>query len=165
VRLLDDEWVLLAAMSVAFVGLLYRRFLMALPALTSTLFVAGSAIFVFGELGFRLVARYLDETTGQRSFVYRVATSVQEALVMAGVLIIIAGLLLYLQAQAGSMRVILSERYVARNNGLVTAHDDLAPIASLTGDEQGDRALRQSYQQSRAASMTAAARQNGRSTQ
>lgn len=165
VHFLENEWVLLAGASVIVVTLLYRRFLMALPSLTRTLFVAGSAVFVVGELGFRLIARYLDETTGQRSFIYRVATSAQEALVMAGVLVIIAGLLLYLQAQAGSLRVILTEHDVARNNGLVTTHDDMARIASPPGDERDAQTSPDLRQRSHAISVVAAARENGRSTQ
>lgn len=123
-----DAWLGAATLSVVVVGLLYRHFLLALPLLTRTLFVAGAGLFVAGEVGFRFIASLVTDEFGAGSLAHRAATTSQGALSMAGILVVIAGLLLYLQAQLGEVRLILSERYIAEQNGAAGLGPDTGPL-------------------------------------
>lgn len=100
-------WVIPAGAAVAVFGLLYLRFLLALPRTTRNLFVGAAVLYVGGAIGgemlswhhrFPLHRQTPTDWEASKDLIYRLLTTGEEALEMAGVIVFLYALLSYLAA-------------------------------------------------------------------
>lgn len=111
--LLYFPWVIPAFILVIIFLIAFRKFILALPTKTKTLFVLSGIVYVAGALGMETVGGYIADNYGY-STVYGIAASIEELLEMFGVVIFINALLHYLQSQASELRFALSFRQPAK---------------------------------------------------
>ncbi len=88
-------WVMLAAILVPIFGLLYIKFLWALPVKFRWLFITAGTVYVAGALGLEMVGGQLRKIYGLESVQYVAETILEESLEMIGILIFIYALLSY----------------------------------------------------------------------
>ena len=92
-------WVLPGAAFVAAVGCAYWRFLFRLDARTRWCFVLSAVAYVGGALGLEMLGGWLTESVGQQDVRYIAATTLEEFLEMAGVVLFLFSLLDYVARQ------------------------------------------------------------------
>ena len=94
-------WVIPGFMIVLVVGLLYLRFLLALPPRTRNIFILAALVFLSGALGMEMIGSslYHDLVIAgkEESVPYALETIVEETLEMTGVLIFLYGILDYIK--------------------------------------------------------------------
>lgn len=93
-------WVLPGAAFVTLVAVAYVGFLRRLDPRTRWLFVAAASLYVGGALGMEMIGGWLTETVGQTDVRYVAATTIEELLEMAGVVLFVYSLLDYLGRQS-----------------------------------------------------------------
>ena len=86
-------WVIPYSALAAVFGLLYVRFLLALPRPTSRLFVAAAAVYIGGAVLVEMVSARTGQLQGTSSLPYAVLYSIEEFLEMTGIVIFIYALL------------------------------------------------------------------------
>jgi hypothetical protein len=91
-------WVVPALLLVPVLGLIFLRFLLRLPPRTRRFMALAGSIFVGGALGIELIGGLYAETHGMKNLGYKLLTTVEESLEMAGVIVFIWTLLDYLSA-------------------------------------------------------------------
>jgi hypothetical protein len=91
------SWVVVGAGLVVAAAVVFSGFLMRLPAATRRRFLLAGALFVGGSLGVEVVGGHLASLDGKDTLAYMVATHVEEALEMAGIVVFLYALLLYLR--------------------------------------------------------------------
>jgi hypothetical protein len=89
-------WVVPGMLLVLVLGLCYLRFLANLPAKTRFAFLAAAALFLGGAIGMELVGGWYAESHGLNTLTYATITTVEEGLEMAGAIVFIRALLVYL---------------------------------------------------------------------
>jgi hypothetical protein len=100
-------WVIVALVSVAIVGLIYREFVFALPAATRNACVVAAAFFVGGEMGMEMVGGWVMDRQGD-TLLYRTMTSIEELFAMFGVLVAFGALLAYARSEIGGVSLQLT---------------------------------------------------------
>lgn len=94
---LDRSYLAIRGLAAAVVlTLLFWGFLRRLPAKTRFTFVAAAFLFLGGAVGFDLVGAHHAESHGGNNSTYAMIATVEESLEMAGVIVLIYGLLTYL---------------------------------------------------------------------
>ncbi len=101
-------WVIPALFLLVIFLLIFKKFILSLPAKTRTMFILAGSIYVGGALGMEMVGGYVADTFGFETFAYGMAARIEELLEMFGILIFINQLLVYLQSQLTNIRVVLS---------------------------------------------------------
>lgn len=89
-------WVIPAIVAVVILGLFFLRFVLHLPPKTRLACVLSAILFVGGAVGFEFVEGVYVELHGNETLTYAMLTIVEEALEMAGVIVFIRALLIYL---------------------------------------------------------------------
>ena len=89
------SWVVPAGILMLVFGVVYLRFLRALPAETRNLFLLSGAVFLLGSLGMESVSALFATQHGKASVAYGLATSAEEFLEMAGIVIFLKALMEY----------------------------------------------------------------------
>jgi hypothetical protein len=103
-------WVLVAGLSIATVGLTYRRFLIALPQATRRLFLLAAALYAGGEVGLEAVSGWYASRAGNESdFIYQTISSFEELAGMAGIVVAIAAVLHFAQLYVGDIGITLHD--------------------------------------------------------
>ncbi|MCW5978005.1 MAG: hypothetical protein KIT09_07995 [Bryobacteraceae bacterium] len=97
-RTFSAEWVALAVIVGAVLGIAYCRFFFTLPRATQAHFALGALLYVAGAAGVETVAWTLVDSPGQTTFVYELVATLEEALEMTAIVIFLRGLLLHLAA-------------------------------------------------------------------
>jgi hypothetical protein len=88
-------WVIPALVIVALIGLLYVRFITALPAQTRRWFIISGAMYVGGALGVEMIGgAYLDAII-VRNFTYELIVTVEETLEMLAIALLLRTLLIH----------------------------------------------------------------------
>ena len=100
-------WVIPAFILLIVFLLVYRKFVLSLPAKTKMLFIIAGLMYVGGALGMELLGGYLADTSGYNT-AYGIASSVEEILEMLGIVVFIHGLLGYIQSQLKELHISLS---------------------------------------------------------
>jgi hypothetical protein len=101
--LLRYTWVIFGmAFVAAFVGA-YLKFLFHLPARVRWMFILAGAVYVGGALGMDMLNGRYHELHGDQNLTYQMMTVLEESMEMAGILIFIRTLILYLLENAGSV--------------------------------------------------------------
>jgi hypothetical protein len=97
----------------------FGRFFLALPRRQRMLFTTGLVIYLVGVFGSDAVGDYLHDAFGEGSLLYIVVLTVEEALEMTGVLLILTGLLDHIDRAVG--RIEIGVRQVAPGAVVTTA--------------------------------------------
>jgi hypothetical protein len=112
--LLYFPWVIPAFCLVIIFLIVFRRFILALPAKIKFSFLLAGFIYILGALGMELVGGYIADNYGYNT-VYGIASSIEELLEMFGIVIFINALLTYLQSQTSELNFALSFGQQNRN--------------------------------------------------
>ena len=105
--LLYFPWVIPAFFLVIIFLLVFRKFILALPTKTKTLFLLSGMIYVAGALGMETIGGYIADKQGYNT-AYGLVSSIEELLEMFGVVIFINALLSYLQSHTSELSFSLS---------------------------------------------------------
>jgi len=95
--LLYYAWVIPGMIFVGCVGLAYWKFLKALPPATRRLFILAGVVYVGGAIGVEIIGGFHAGVHGRYTLPYLLITTVEEALEMVGVIVLVYALLNYLQ--------------------------------------------------------------------
>jgi hypothetical protein len=98
-------WVIAAGVLALFVLGVFLRFLAALPREIALRFVVAGAIFVGGAIGLEMLGGYWEELHGRQNVTWALLSLIEEACEMAGVVLFIHALLLYIGKYIGAVRV------------------------------------------------------------
>lgn len=98
-------WVAPAIVFVALLALLFARFLWRLPAATRNAFLIAAALYLGGAIGVELIEGSYDEVHGDRNLASGLIATLQETLEMAGVIVFIRALLVYVDQRHGALRL------------------------------------------------------------
>lgn len=98
--LLYFAWVIPGALFVLAVAAVFFRFVAHLPRSTRRHLVVGAALFFGGALGMELLGGLHYESYGDQTITYSVLTTVEESMELAGVLVLLRGLLRHAAARA-----------------------------------------------------------------
>jgi hypothetical protein len=113
-------WVVVAVPFVLVVGGVYLRFLWKLPPRTRWLFILGAALFLGGAVGLEMVGANLEwnlrgaggamwpRDVRENPFSWQLLATAEELLEMLGIVVILYGILDYLRAQFGEIRLALA---------------------------------------------------------
>ena len=108
------DWVILAGVAVLIVGLLLWRFVLLLPARTRWLLMSGAGLFVVGALGVETL-HFTAFNFEFGSFAHRLSNAVEEALEMAGVIVVIYAIADYAARYAKPQRLKFYVQKLKRN--------------------------------------------------
>ena len=89
-------WVIPGIALVLVLALFFLRFLLRLPAKTRLTFLMAATLYIGGAIGFELIGGRYAELHGNRNLTYSMIVTVEESLEMAGVIIFIWALLVYI---------------------------------------------------------------------
>jgi hypothetical protein len=109
-------WVIPGGAVVAFLGLVYLRFVNRLPPETRRLVVLAGGLYVGGVLGLELVGSYLAYRWGEDSLAFLAEVVVEETMEMAGAVVFIRALLGYLATDVGEVRLTVETAEHARTS-------------------------------------------------
>lgn len=101
--LLWHSWVILGAAMVVLVGLIYLPFLARLPRATAGRILAAGLVFVSGAIGLEMIGGAMIEAHGRTNLPYVLVMSCEEAAEMAGLILYIRALLLYVRDHVGEV--------------------------------------------------------------
>jgi hypothetical protein len=102
---LRSAWIYPFAGIVGVLGIVYARFLLALPALTRNLFVLSGLIFVGGAIGVELIeAKHVFVTRADDIF-FSVLVAIEETMEMGGMILFIYALLRHLRTRSDGILV------------------------------------------------------------
>jgi hypothetical protein len=90
------SWVIPGMMVVFVLGLFYLKFWLHLPLKTRLIFLMAAVIYIGGAIGCELIGGRYAELYGQKNLTYSLMTTAEEGLEMAGVIVFVWGLLLYI---------------------------------------------------------------------
>jgi hypothetical protein len=99
-------WVVPALISAVIVGLVFARFLFALPPQAKLFFILSAATFMAGAVGLEMVSGWYAERHPGPSLGYATLSSLEEFLEMCGVILLITGLLHYAAGRIGHTDII-----------------------------------------------------------
>lgn len=103
-------WVIPALIAVAVVAGLYARLIFGLPPRIKARLILAAALFVAGAVGLEMLSGLFAGTEARDGWPYFVTSTMEEILEIAGVILAIDTLLLYLEGRIGWIRVELGER-------------------------------------------------------
>lgn len=96
-------WVVPGMVLVAVLGVVYARFVRALPRATRRLFIAAGALFVGGALAVEMVSGWWFDEYGRNNPVYVLLWTTEETFEMTGVAVFLYALLRYLSEEVGAV--------------------------------------------------------------
>ncbi|MEP7272398.1 MAG: multidrug transporter [Acidobacteriota bacterium] len=97
-------WIVPAGVMILVLAPLFFKFLWHLPRRTRVIFLTAAVLFVGGSLGFELIGGRYARLHGLNNLTYSMIAGCEECLEMAGVIVFIRGLLLYLAEYYGEVR-------------------------------------------------------------
>jgi hypothetical protein len=97
-------WVIPAILAIAIMAPFFVKFLIDLPTKTKILFVLSALIYLGGALGAELVSGYYAGKFGMKNFGFNLIATVEEIMEMAGVILFIRSLQVYIEDHYGSIQ-------------------------------------------------------------
>lgn len=94
---LHSMWVIPGAAFVIWFGKKFWKFVNHLPKRARRHFISAAIVYVGGALVMEMIGSYYAEAVGRRNIVYFLMTTVEEMMEMVGIIILIYGLLVYLE--------------------------------------------------------------------
>jgi hypothetical protein len=131
-------WVLIALASLIVAGIVYWRFVLALPATTRNLLILAAVFYIGGEVGLEMVSGAV--LSAERSaYLYQVVSSVEETTATLGVIIAAGALLNHIRREYGDIHLRLSDRPASRLPGSIRVLPGVAAVqrAHLRQTEPG----------------------------
>jgi hypothetical protein len=98
-------WVIPGSALVAVLGLFFLPFLLRLPARTRLASLVAAAVYLGGAIGFELAGGFVADAQGKQNLLYRVVSTAEETLEMAGVIVFIWAVLDYAASEYGELLV------------------------------------------------------------
>lgn len=98
-------WVIPFGLLVLIFGLAYLKFLKHLPRKTKYLFLLAFTLYVGGALGVELFEGHQADLYGEENMIYALATTLEEFLEMAGVVVFIYGLMTYISSYMQGIQI------------------------------------------------------------
>ncbi|PAW68216.1 MAG: hypothetical protein B9S34_03160 [Opitutia bacterium Tous-C1TDCM] len=98
-------WTIPGLAVVTTLGLVFLKFLFRLPARISRAFVLGGTLYVSGIIGMELICGRYAEIHGVFNLTYSLLATVEESLEMAGVIVFVRALLVYLADTYGELKI------------------------------------------------------------
>lgn len=89
-------WVIPGILLVCLLLLFYLKFLCHLPSKTRRMFLVAAILFLGGSIGIELVGGFYAELYGQRNLTYSMIATLEESLEMAGAILFVYALLIYI---------------------------------------------------------------------
>lgn len=89
-------WVILGIALILFLAWFFLRFWLRLPAKTRLTFFMAAVIYIGGSIGFEMIGGHYAELHGLEDLTYKMIATTEESLEMAGVILFIRGLLVYI---------------------------------------------------------------------
>jgi hypothetical protein len=89
-------WVIPGIVLILVLAPFFLRFLLRLPVKTRLTFLMAATLYIGGAIGGELIGGYIDELHGKRNLPYIMIVTVEECLEMAGVIVLIEALLVYI---------------------------------------------------------------------
>jgi len=114
-------WVIPGIVLVAGLGVFFLRFLFRLPVQTKRAFLVAGFLYIGGVIGIELIAGRHAEANGFRNLTYSVWTMIEESLEMAGIVVFIDALLVYLAVQHREVRFGFKSAPIASARALGTS--------------------------------------------
>jgi hypothetical protein len=102
-------WVIPAVISLGLIGLLYARFIRALPGETRSLMLLAAVVYVTGAIVLEMVSGWYTQGHGKQNLVYGVVTSFEETLELLGIVILLRALLLYIALHVAELRIVFRQ--------------------------------------------------------
>ncbi len=102
-------WIIPAALLVTILGVVYTKFLRALPADSRNTFLLAGALYLGGAIGMEMLAAPIAEVDGAENVRFAILATIEETLEMCGVILFVWGLLRYLENQYGEFAVVVGE--------------------------------------------------------
>lgn len=103
-------WVIPGIALVAGLGVYFLKFIIGLPARTKQSFITAGSLYIGGVIGIELIAGSHAEAHGFNNLSYSVWTMIEESLEMAGIVVFIDALLVYLAVQYRDVSFVLSHK-------------------------------------------------------
>ena len=97
-------WVIPGMIIVGLMGLLFLKFLINLPKKHRNAFILAGSIYVFGALGIEMIGANYADSHGLHNLTYSMITICEESCEMAGVIVFIWPLLVYIRDQYKEIR-------------------------------------------------------------
>jgi hypothetical protein len=107
--LLYYGWVVPGAALVLIVSAALARFLAHLPRSTRRWMISAGLVFVGGAIGVEMLSGAAADAWGEESFTYAMIVTVEEALEMLGVILLLHALVDYIHAHMGGLRVVFGQ--------------------------------------------------------
>jgi hypothetical protein len=104
-EIIHFTWAIFGIAFVLIFALSYLKFFFSLPAQTQKHFFAAATVFLSGALGMELVGGFYVGVHGMQNFQYSVLSTAEEALEMAGVIVLINALLNYIRLHHQEVRL------------------------------------------------------------
>ncbi|WAK03623.1 hypothetical protein [Methylobacter sp. YRD-M1] len=89
-------WVILGIALILFLAWFFLRFWLHLPAKTRLTFFMAAVLYVGGSIGFEMIGGRYAELHGLEDLTYKMIATAEESLEMAGIILFIRGLLVYI---------------------------------------------------------------------
>lgn len=99
------SWVIPALLLIAFLGLLFWRFLTALRATTRTRLIVAGALYLGGAIGAEMLGGWYVERNTQANVGYLFIVTLEEGLEMAGLIALFRAVLLHHREEFGTIRL------------------------------------------------------------
>jgi len=113
----EAYWVIRALAAVAVLVLLFGKFLLRLPARTRYTFVIAGALYFAGAAGLDILGLHWGKAHGRQNLTYVFLATLEETLEMAGVIVMIYGVLAYVRDTWGEVRLTFGDAASARPSG------------------------------------------------
>lgn len=97
-------WIIPAGVLLVVLAVLYLRFYLELPGRSRRLFGLAALLFVGGAVGMEMLGGMHYEQYGDQTVVYSTLTTIEEAMEMAGIIVLIHGLLVHIGSQMPRLR-------------------------------------------------------------
>lgn len=103
-------WVIPGIAFVGIIGVLYLRFLLMLPARTRNFLIFSAILFVSGAIGVEMLSGMQADRFGEENLDYALIVTIEEMLEMLGVVVLVRGLLDYIEREFANLRLEFSQR-------------------------------------------------------
>lgn len=118
------NWVVFGMVAVVALVVIFGRFIVRLPEPLRFRFVLGSLLFFGGAVGIEMINAHTASTVGDANYRYLLLTSVEEAVEMVGVLVIIYGLLEHVREEVGTVVIRFGPEPSTSQTYLASDHED-----------------------------------------
>ena len=126
-------WVVPYGVAVASLAVLYVPFLLSLGRRIAALFVPAGGRFVLGALGFEMLGGRVSSASGLETFAYTALSTIEESLEMAGVVVFVYALLVYIATELPGLNVRIRSDAIASTARMGDVAGSIGPVPAAGG--------------------------------